>query len=62
MAHSTVKSLIYSVDIDSEVLKQKLHCSLPRSAVMTNGIAENLPLNRMLGDYDIIHGTFLSAA
>ena len=23
-----------------------------------NGIAENLPLNRMLGDYDIIHGTF----
>ena len=27
MAHSTVKSLIYSVDIDSEVLKQKLLCS-----------------------------------
>ena len=23
-----------------------------------NGIAENLSLNRMLGDYDIIHGTF----
>ena len=23
-----------------------------------NGIAENLPLNRMLSDYDIIHGTF----
>ena len=23
-----------------------------------NGIAENLPLNRMLNDYDIIHGTF----
>ncbi len=23
-----------------------------------NGIAENLPLNRMLGDYDIIHGAF----
>lgn len=23
-----------------------------------NGIAENLPRNRMLGDYDIIHGTF----
>ena len=23
-----------------------------------NGIAENLPLNRMLGDYDIIRGTF----
>ena len=23
-----------------------------------NGIAEKLPLNRMLGDYDIIHGTF----
>ena len=27
------------------------------SATIT-GIAENLPLNRMLGDYDIIHGTF----
>ena len=23
-----------------------------------NGIAENLPLNRVLGDYDIIHGAF----
>ena len=23
-----------------------------------NGIAENLPLNRILGNYDIIHGTF----
>ena len=23
-----------------------------------NGIAETLPLNRMLGDYDIIHGAF----
>ena len=38
-------------------------CTLADSAcivmfVMTNGIAENPPLNRMLGDYDIIHGTF----
>ncbi len=30
----------------------------PHNVCNDNGIAENLPLNRMLGDYDIIHGTF----
>ena len=31
-----------------------------RACIVCNddGIAMNLPLNRMLGDYDIIHGTF----
>lgn len=33
-------------------------CGAPHNICNDNGIAENLPLNRMLGDYDIIHGTF----
>ena len=33
-------------------------CGAPHNVCNDNGIAENLPLNRMLGDYDIIHGTF----
>ena len=30
----------------------------PHNVCNDNGIAENLPLNRILGNYDIIHGTF----
>ena len=33
-------------------------CGAPHNVCNDNGIAENLPLNRMLSDYDIIHGTF----
>lgn len=33
-------------------------CGAPHNVCNDNGIAENLPLNRMLGDYDIIHGAF----
>ena len=33
-------------------------CGAPHNVCNDNGIAENLSLNRMLGDYDIIHGTF----
>ena len=33
-------------------------CGAPHNVCNDNGIAEKLPLNRMLGDYDIIHGTF----
>ena len=53
---------------DSECLARLLHicrnyalqtlCGAPHNVCNDNGIAENLPLNRMLGDYDIIHGTF----
>ena len=53
---------------DSECLARLLHicrnyalqtlCGAPHNVCNDNGIAENLPLNRMLGDYDIIHGAF----
>ena len=33
-------------------------CGAPHNVCNDNGIAEKLPLNRMLSDYDIIHGTF----
>ena len=33
-------------------------CGAPHNVCNDDGIALDLPLNRMLGDYDVIHGTF----
>ena len=33
-------------------------CGAPHNVCNDDGIALGLPLNRMLGDYDVIHGTF----